>query len=88
MVGHPDRDGAAGVAQVPLQGRLLAADQRERPRPELLDERAGLGGTSVGQRVEGRGGADQHRRRHLAAAALGASSRVTASGSNASAATP
>ena len=39
VVGHPHRDRAPGLAQVPGQGRLLLADERERARPERLGER-------------------------------------------------
>ena len=38
VVGHPDGDGAAGLPQVPAQRRLLAAHDRERSGPEVLDQ--------------------------------------------------
>ena len=53
------------------QRRLLAADHGQRARPERLDQRAGPRGHLGRQRVERRRGADQHRRRHVPAAALG-----------------
>ena len=36
--GHPHRDGAAGLAEIPCQRRLRREDDRESARPELLDE--------------------------------------------------
>ena len=71
VVRHPHRDRAAGVAEVPLQRRLGVADQGQRPGPELLDERAGVARDPDRERVERGGRRDQHRRRHLATAALG-----------------
>ena len=71
VVGHPDRDRAARVAEVPLQRGVGVADQGQRARPELLDQRPGPRRDPDRQRVEGRGGGDQDRRGHVAAAALG-----------------
>ena len=71
MVGHPHRHGAPGLAEVPLQRRLRVADQRERSRPELLDQGARVAGHPDRERVERGRRRDEHRRRHLPAAALG-----------------
>ena len=71
VVGHPHRDGAAGVAEVPLQRGVGVADQGQRAGPELLDQRPGPGRDPDRQRVEGGRRRDQDRRRHVAAAALG-----------------
>ena len=38
MQRHPDRDGAAGLAEVPLQRRLDAGDEGQPARPERLDQ--------------------------------------------------
>ena len=53
VVGHPHRDGAPGVAEVPLQRRLLAADQGQRAGPELA--RSGPG-RRTGRRPRARRG--------------------------------
>ena len=70
VVGHPHRDGPPGVAEVPLQRRLLVAHQGQRAGPQLGDQRPGVRRHPDGQRVERGGRRDQHRWRHLAAAAL------------------
>ena len=71
VVGHPHRDRAAGVAEVPLQRGVGVADQGQRAGPELLDQGSGPRRDPDRQRVEGGGRRDQDRRRHVAAAALG-----------------
>ena len=71
VVGHPHRDGAAGVAEVPLQRGVGVADQGQRAGPELLDQGPRPRRDPDRQRVEGGGRRDQDRRRHVAAAALG-----------------
>ena len=88
VVGHPDRDRAAGVAQVPLQRGLLAADQGQRAGPERVDQRAGAVGDAdasasrvVAALTSTGGGMSRPR-------PLASSSAWTASGSKASAPMP
>jgi hypothetical protein len=60
-----------GLAEVPGQRRLLAADHGQRAGPERLDGRPEPRGDVDGEGVERRRSADQHRWRHLPPATLG-----------------
>ena len=69
--GHAQCDGAAGLAEVPLQRRLRVQDHREPARPELGDELPHCLGDVGRERVEGRDAGDEHGRRRRALATLG-----------------
>ena len=83
---HPHGDRAAGVAQVPLQARRVLDDDRQRARPERLDQ---VPGRRAAARRPGRRGCAGSRPAPAAACAgprpLALSSAVTACGVNASA---
>ncbi len=68
---HPDRHGAPGLAEVPAQRAVGPADQGELAGPELLDQGLARVARVLDQRRRRADRPDEHRRRHLAAAALG-----------------
>src|SRR5215470_12848295 len=68
---HPQGHRALGLAQVPQQRRAGPEDQGERARPELVDQVLPERAEVVDQRRGRPRGADQHRRRHVPAPALG-----------------
>jgi hypothetical protein len=72
---HAHRDGAAGVAKVPLQRRGDPGDQRQAARPEALDESARDIVQPAGDAVEGALRPDQDGHRHVPTAALGGEQR-------------
>ena len=71
IVGHAQRDRAAGLAQIPLQGRLRVADERQSAGPEGSGQGAGLLRDGVREPVEHAAVGDEHGRGHGAIAALG-----------------
>ena len=68
---HPERHRAPGVAEVPGQRRRVLHHQGQRAGPERLDQVARRAGHRADQAVDGVPGTDQHRHRHVPAAALG-----------------
>ena len=72
MVGHPHRDRAVRSRRGPRPATTAAQQTRvSGPGPERVDEVAGGLGDVGGDAVEGAARPDQHRQRHVAAAALG-----------------
>src|SRR5690242_2908388 len=69
--GHPQGDRAPGVTEVPHQRGAGPEHQGEGARPELVDQVLPERAEVIHQRGRGSRGADQHRRRHVTAAALG-----------------
>ena len=71
VVGHPHRDGAAGVAEVPLQRGWAWQTRVSGPGQNSSTRARAHAGHPDRERVERGRRRDQDRRRHVAAAALG-----------------
>ena len=75
MQRHPQHHGALGAAEVPGQRRGVRQHERQRARPERLDQVARGLRHLADQAVDRRPRADQHRHGHVRAALLGRQQR-------------
>ena len=71
VVRHPQGDGAPGLAEIPVEGRVRRQDHGESPWPERGDESANFRRHRLSEGIEGRDARNQHRRRRLPSATFG-----------------